>query len=107
MSTYGKKALAYWDYESKSDPEQMLTYNRTAKDMQLKILEKWYPIGMGVEKTSRGSEGHYHGDFTILKYVERGWGWMVEVISGEMVHPFVLRPNKAEIRERKLEVLGL
>lgn len=44
MSTFGKKALAWWDYQDKSR-DSVRRYNFTPDDMQLQILEKWYPIG--------------------------------------------------------------
>ena len=44
MSTFGKKALIWWNYEDHSH-ESALRFNSTKKDIQLAILEKWYPIG--------------------------------------------------------------
>lgn len=41
MSTFGKKALAYWDYNSKEGNR----FVRSDKNLQLEILKKWYPIG--------------------------------------------------------------
>jgi hypothetical protein len=41
MSTYGKKALIDWDYLD-VDVSRFL---RSPKNLQLDILEKWYPIG--------------------------------------------------------------
>ena len=47
MSTFGNKALIWWDYYKRDRPE-LLRFNSTPKDLQLKILEKWYPINMKV-----------------------------------------------------------
>ncbi len=41
MSTFGKKSLLKWDYDS----VDYLRWNKTHKDLQLEILKKWYPIG--------------------------------------------------------------
>jgi hypothetical protein len=41
MSTFGKKALEAWDYDSK-DKHRFVA---SPKNIQLAILEKWYPIG--------------------------------------------------------------
>ena len=41
MSTYGKKALIDWDY-SEVDVNRFL---KSPKNIQLKILQRWYPIG--------------------------------------------------------------
>jgi len=41
MSTFGKKALVYWNYDS----NETNRFSKTPVEIQLKILEKWYPIG--------------------------------------------------------------
>lgn len=41
MSTFGKKALLSWNYNSGDS----LRYVNTDKEIQLEILKKWYPIG--------------------------------------------------------------
>ena len=47
MSTFGNKALIWWNYHTR-DRAALLRFNTTPKDLQLKILEKWYPIDMMV-----------------------------------------------------------
>jgi hypothetical protein len=42
MSTFGKKSLIWWDYHT----HDVVRYNHTDPILQLRILEKWYPIGM-------------------------------------------------------------
>jgi len=42
-----KEALTWWNYHD-SDRAAVLRFNLTPKELQLKILEKWYPIGMMV-----------------------------------------------------------
>jgi hypothetical protein len=44
MSTFGRKALIWWDYENRSK-QNSIRFNHTPMDIQLSILEKWYPIG--------------------------------------------------------------
>lgn len=44
MSTFGKKALVWWDYENHTK-ENATRFNHTSLDIQKAILEKWYPIG--------------------------------------------------------------
>jgi hypothetical protein len=41
MSTFGKKALVFWNYES----NETNRFSKTPVEIQLQILEKWYPIG--------------------------------------------------------------
>ncbi len=110
MSTYGKKALTYWNYEEKSGQEEMLRFNSTSHNLQEEILKKWYPIGFTCEKTSKGST-EYYGSFTVTKYVKMGYGWRVEVIDKNgyinTLHPGVLRPDKEWRREEKLKKLGI
>lgn len=44
MSTFGRKSLIWWDYENRSK-ENAIRFYHTPMDIQLEILEKWYPIG--------------------------------------------------------------
>jgi hypothetical protein len=41
MSTFGKKALVFWNYDS----NEWQRFSKTPVDIQLQILKKWYPIG--------------------------------------------------------------
>jgi len=43
MSTFGKKALIWWNYEYSK--EGVTRFNHTDSELQLEILKKWYPIG--------------------------------------------------------------
>lgn len=63
MSTFGNKALIWWNYY-KRDRAELLRFNSTPKDLQLKILEKWYPIGMMV------GLGDNKFQYEIVEYVE-------------------------------------
>jgi hypothetical protein len=47
MSTFGKKALYWWDYPC-NNRDESIRFHHTNQDLQLEILEKWYPIGMQV-----------------------------------------------------------
>jgi len=114
MSTYGKKALAYWNYEEKNSQDELQRFNSTPHNIQEEILKKWFPIGMEVEKTSKGAN-EYYGRYTIAKYVKMGYGWRVDIIddkgythyTNNAVHPGNLRPSKEWRREEKLKKLGI
>jgi hypothetical protein len=76
MSTFGKKSLVWWDYH-KRDRETIRRFNSTPKDIQLQILEKWYPIGMlcGLH------DGRFN--YKLVEYVEfqNHYGVKVELIA--------------------------
>ena len=44
MSTFGKKALNWWDYDDNSK-QNVMRFNHTDLETQLEILKKWYPVG--------------------------------------------------------------
>jgi hypothetical protein len=82
MSTFGKRALIEWNYDE--DYEQVKRYNKTSKDLQLEILEKWYPIGMicGLRITMgpkfvNTSDIEYN--FIITEYYESLIHWKVKI----------------------------
>lgn len=50
MSTFGKKSLGWWNYEDHSKLN-VVRYNHTPIELQLSILEKWYPIGLLFRKS--------------------------------------------------------
>lgn len=41
MSTFGKKALIWWNYEYTN----AIRFNHTDSELQLEILKKWYTVG--------------------------------------------------------------
>jgi hypothetical protein len=43
MSTYGKKAMVYWEYEGKNTQEELYRFNHTTHNIQENILKRWYP----------------------------------------------------------------
>ena len=73
MSTFGNKALIWWDYHTR-DRAALLRFNATPKDIQIKILEKWYPIGM---KVGLG-DGKYN--YEIVEYTQHMTYWNVRVV---------------------------
>ena len=107
MSTYGKKSLNWWNYEYASG--DLLRYNKTDKDFQLQILEKWYPIGMKCSKRSSYAYS-FLGDLTVIRYVETLYNWEVQVLDTKnytsQVNPCLLIPKedwlKAFLREKRL-----
>ena len=72
MSTFGKKALIWWDYHT-HDRDQILRFNLTPKELQMKILEKWYPVGMMVGL----GDGKYQ--YEIVEHVEHLTFWNVKL----------------------------
>ncbi len=72
MSTFGNKALIWWDYHTR-DRATLLRFSATPKDLQIKILEKWYPIGMMVGL----GDGKYN--YKITEYVQHLTFWSVRV----------------------------
>jgi hypothetical protein len=72
VSTFGNKALVWWDYHTHDRPA-LLRFNSTPKDIQLKILEKWYPIGMKV-----GIGGNRY-NYEIVEHIEHMTFWNVRV----------------------------
>jgi hypothetical protein len=76
VSTFGNKALIWWNYHTR-DRAALLRFNTTPKDLQLKILEKWYPIDMMV---GLGDDKY---KYKIIKYVDHltFYSIKVELIS--------------------------
>jgi hypothetical protein len=58
MSTFGKKSLVWWDYKN-HERDNVRRFTFTPKDFQLKILEKWYPLGMIMQVPSFGKMHYY------------------------------------------------
>ena len=96
MSTFGKKALIWWDYHNR-DRAELLRFNSTPKDIQLQILEKWYPIGMMV---GLGSDRY---NYEIVEYISHLTFFQVKVIlrsegslfnsMGYIRNPLALNPS--------------
>lgn len=82
MSTFGNKALIWWDYHTR-DRAALLRFNATAKPLQLQILEKWYPIGMMV------GLGDYKYNHKIVEYVQHLTYWHPRIelqAEGSLMH---------------------
>ena len=96
MSTFGRKALVWWNYDIKSRKE-FVRFNHTPKDIQLSILEKWYPVGLEVclykplsmpPTTSK--------TYTIDGYVDTLGGYRISVIYDSVSsthHPMNVSPT--------------
>jgi len=65
MSTFGKKSLVWWDYKNHAR-DNVRRFTFTPKDFQLKILQKWYPIGMTMYEHTYSKTNYYK----IVDYVE-------------------------------------
>jgi hypothetical protein len=112
MSTYGRKALIYWDYEGKNTPEEFQRFLKTTHNIQEEILKKWYPIGMTCEKTSKGSD-KYYGSYVVTGYIKYPYGWRLNITDNKnmftttSIHSANVRPDEQWIRDKKLEKLGI
>jgi hypothetical protein len=114
MSTFGKKALVYWNYELNDG----LRFNKTPLSLQLEILEKWYPIGYRCKFIDPGT-GTRDFIYEIKEYLLKVGGFytiLVEPITLDHYWPIALKegynPLKLDVidkqilkREYKLEKL--
>jgi len=110
MSTYGKKALSYWDYEGASEKEELARYNSTPHNLQEELLKKWFPVGMTCEKTSKGAE-RYYGRYVVSGYMKYGYGWRLNVTDDQnyttTLHPGTVRPDAQWRRMKNLDKIGI
>jgi len=110
MSTYGRKALSYWEYEGKNNQTEMARFNSTTHNLQEEILKKWFPIGMTCEKTSKGAD-RYYGCFKVNGYVKYAYGWRLNVTDENnyttTLHPGTIRPDAQWRRNKNIEKLGI
>ena len=97
MSTFGKKALLNWNYNS-GDTQR---YFNTDKELQLEILKKWYPVGeFFLYKNNLVKIANY-----ILKFDSYFLVYTPELYK-DIRHessPMVLRPTKEFLRDIKLK----
>ncbi len=78
MSTFGKKSLCWWDYDNHSR-ENAVRYSHTPKELQLKILEMWYPVGATFKITTKHTHYTIISDlFEIKSYVEQNGTWCID-----------------------------
>lgn len=100
MSTFGKSALKKWDYFG--DKFQTTRFNNSPKEVQLAILEKWYPVGMTCLR--KDHSGFWQEGYTITGYSEKMTYYSVETIRNWLIGnmksvqhdtfpPLVLRPD--------------
>ena len=110
MSTYGKKALSYWDYEGASAKEELARYNSTPHNLQEELLKKWFPVGMTCEKTNNFAE-KYYGRYVVSGYMKYGYGWRLNVTDDQnyttTLHPGTVRTDAQWRRMKNLEKIGI
>lgn len=100
MSTFGKKSLAWWNYHDQSR-DNVRRFNFTDKDMQLQILNKWYPIGFKLYEHSFGKT------WEVVGYQQNMVGWLLDLKSGDyktQKHPLTLKPVKESEMEIKRQI---
>jgi hypothetical protein len=109
MSTFGKKAFNYWNYNSLDTKR----WNGTPKDFQMALLQKWYPIGMKCHSLFK-LNGEFQTNFTITwevsGYTEMIYGWVLTIKEdgSEYMHdkhPLLVAQTKEDIRNKKIEKL--
>jgi hypothetical protein len=81
MRTFGKKALMWWDYDDHTR-HAAHRFNSTPKNIQIQILENWYPIGSRFIKTG----AHYSTptEYVIDGYIEMSYGWSIDYSPSEL-----------------------
>jgi hypothetical protein len=99
MSKFGKKALLSWDYKS-NDTKRFLN---SSKEIQLAILEKWYPIG------DRFYMKCSEFEFVIVGYTEYMTFYLLRITlhSSTIVktHPLNLKEPEWVERDRNIKLL--
>ena len=115
MSTFGKKALVWWDYEDHSKINAV-RYLHTPLDLQLKILEKWYPIGLRFRRDK--GWGPLHKDSTIYEIIgyqqfQTFWGinsrliegrdYSLRTSQGSFINPVTILVEEDSVRTIKRE----
>ncbi len=97
MSNFGKKSINWWDWDIYDShlPHHLSDlgrWHRTDKDIQLLILNKWYPIGM------LSNDG-----WVITGYIEMLYGWNLKVKDNhnymKEVHPLKFIPCEGDRKE--------
>ena len=105
MSTFGKKAIKYWDYQYTED--KAMTFNKTPIETQLEILEKWFPIGMPCVKYDRFFKKYDDKKYEIVGYDKIGGGTIhqlklikilnihdKEYLERVTIHPLFFQTNR-------------
>ena len=104
MSTFGKKALENWDYNA----SERIRFVKSDTDLQLQILEKWYPIGeVGYIKSSQSiKEGSKIIIDSYILHVGGFYSIKANLLNGTYtaMNPLSIRIPKFE-RDIKIEKL--
>jgi hypothetical protein len=81
VSTFGKKSLVWWNYDNSGDKLTNKRFINTSVDLQLRILEKWYPLGTKVYIWNWLNE-RYNGDIWVIeKYEMLNGYWNICIFS--------------------------
>jgi hypothetical protein len=81
MSTFGKKALKWWNYNINGDKLTNKRFINTDTDLQLQILEKWYPVGTKVYIWNWLLKKYNVDIWTIEKYEMVNGYWSIWIYS--------------------------
>jgi len=99
MSTFGKKALVFWDYDS----NEWERFSKTPVDIQLQILEKWYPIGY----MCKFFEPNYFSDrvYQIKDYLLHVGGFYTVLIEPKITEGYSQMIVKSGYNPLKLDLI--
>jgi len=81
MSTFGKKSLVWWNYNTNGDKLTNKRFINTDTYLQLQILEKWYPVGTKVYIWNGLIKKYSSHTWTIEKYEIVNGYWNIWIFS--------------------------
>ena len=110
MSTFGKKSLTWWKYNN-PDISISTRFQHTPLDVQLKIIERWYPIGTKVTNWNYLIKKWGSEVFKILSYeiINNSWCIHIELIP-DREHPNVIKyrsipTNLLPLEEERIRII--
>jgi hypothetical protein len=100
MSTFGKKALAFWNYES----NETNRFSKTPVEIQLQILEKWYPIGWRCKFFAPTYLSHI--EYEIKDYILNVGGFYTVLIEPKITYGYSPTTLKSGYNPLRLDLLN-
>lgn len=108
MSTFGKKSLSWWNYNTNGDKLISQQFRNTDSDLQLNILEKWYPIGTKVQKWNWLLQKYNGDEWTIIRYELSNNVYSIILVNKDQYNdsriPTLLKPIKEELNKILREI---
>jgi hypothetical protein len=100
MSTFGKKALVFWDYDS----NETNRFSKTPIEIQLHILEKWYPIGWRCKFFAPTYLSHI--EYEIKDYILHVGGFYTVLIEPKITEGYSPTTLKSGYNPLRLDLLN-